>query len=91
MSGRWSLTDLPEWGRQPDRRMSLNDTILGSVIRVIGSKKTGVVVLLREESWSTGGHPYYDGIRLTADGSRVAEDQPSLRPMMGKVLTESGW
>ncbi len=38
--GRWSLTDLPEWGRQPDRRMSLNDTILGSVIRVIGEKET---------------------------------------------------
>jgi hypothetical protein len=37
MSGRrrWSLTDIPEWGRQ---QMSLNDTILSSVVRVIGDK-----------------------------------------------------
>ncbi len=77
-SGGWHTRTT--WSRMSDYGLTVG-----------GSKKTGVVVLLREESWSTGGHPYYDGIRLTADGSRVAEDQPSLRPMMGKVLTESGW
>jgi len=36
MTRRWSLTDLPEWARQRERRMSLNDTILSSVARIIG-------------------------------------------------------
>ncbi len=59
-------------------------------IRVAGGK-SGVVVLLIGETGESGGHPYYDGIRLTADGTKLTTDQPALRPMMDDVRTQSGW
>jgi hypothetical protein len=51
-----------------------------------------VVVYLAGESRDTGGHPYFDGIRLSADGSRLAAKQPNMpEGIMAPVRTVSGW
>jgi len=60
-------------------------------IRVSGGRP-GAVILLAGEGWDCGGHPYFDGIRLTADATALAEEQPNApRGIMRPVLTESGW
>ena len=60
-------------------------------LHVGGGKPVGVVVLLRDEGWATGGHPYFDGIRLTPDGTKLASEQPRApRGIVGPVLTERG-
>ena len=60
-------------------------------VRVAGGG-SGVAVLLAGESWSCGGHPYFDGIRLSADGSRLVKDQPNMPAgIMAPVRTVSGW
>jgi hypothetical protein len=62
-----------------------------SAVRVAGGK-SGVVVLLAGESWEGGGHPYYDGIRLNADGTKLTREQPNApRGLSTPIRTQSGW
>ncbi len=60
-------------------------------LRLASSGKAGIVVYPVGAGWDTGGFPYYDGLRLTADGTALCDDQPALRPFMGPVYTRSGW
>ncbi len=56
-----------------------------------GRRAVGIVVYPVGSSWDTGGFGYYDGIRLTADGTALLEAQPNFVPFGGPVLTRSGW
>ncbi len=66
-------------------RMSMFGLRLGS------NGKAGIVVYPVGAGYDCGGFPYYDRLRLTADGTALCDEQPALRPFMGPVLTRSGW
>jgi len=41
--------------------------------------------------FASGGHPYFDGIRISPDGSRLMREQPNRPPNFEPVKTVSGW
>jgi hypothetical protein len=41
--------------------------------------------------YESGGHPFYDGIRVSADGKRIMKSQPHKPARVTPVITESGF
>lgn len=41
--------------------------------------------------WSSGGYPYFDGIRVSTDGSRLMVRQPNRPKAWQPIITKSGW
>jgi hypothetical protein len=58
----------------------------------VAAGHNGVVVFLADEGWETGGHPYFDGIRLNANGTKLTREQPNApRGLLRPIRTVSGF
>lgn len=57
----------------------------------IGADRGGWTVFLGGCGWNDNGHPFYDGIRISADRKRLMREQPHKTRGFTPVRTESGW
>jgi hypothetical protein len=46
---------------------------------------------MRGFDWQSGGHPFFDGIRISADASRLTKNQPYTPAHYSPLKTESGF
>jgi hypothetical protein len=53
------------------------------------SERGALQIRLEGEDWNDGGHPFYDGIRVSPDGRRLMRAQPNRR--LERVELESGF
>lgn len=60
-------------------------------VTVGGGRGGWIVLLCGGGGWASGGHPYFDGIRVSADGTRLMTTQPHKPREWSPVTTVSGW
>lgn len=61
-------------------------------VTVASNGKMGWSIYLRGEGYDSGGHPYYNGIRINPECTALMEDQPNNPKKWYPTLTErSGW
>jgi hypothetical protein len=62
-----------------------------SPVQVASDGRSGLIVRLHGEDWQSGGHPFFEGIRISPDGARVMRSQPHKPTEHEPVLLESGY
>lgn len=83
---RWIELDTGGW---PTRTTceAITDTTPAHLV----SQGGALFVRLAGEDWGSGGHPFYDGIRLTPDGRGLRREQPNRPRSFEPVALESGF
>lgn len=83
---RWIELDTGGWPTKTTSE-AISDT---SPVRLY-SERGALRIILAGESWDDGGHPFYDGLRISPDGRRLMRDQPNRPETFRPVALESGY